>query len=140
MITYQVVYSRRVFQVMALDQRKRTSYPILQDYLRIMGWIVGTFCGSLLGPGDSPFQRLLNGVRKGRNIRWTAIAMHLDHGRPYVDPVTKAENYQRQMDSRARKSHITPNGLHELSGDEVTINGEQVPVSSLEGFMNATAG
>ncbi|MFT5138437.1 MAG: glycosyltransferase involved in cell wall biosynthesis [Lysobacterales bacterium] len=64
----------------------------------------------------------LNGV-EGRNVRWTAIAMHLDHGRPYVDPVTKAENYQRQMDSRARKSCITPNGLKELDETENIING-----------------
>jgi glycosyltransferase involved in cell wall biosynthesis len=68
---------------------------------------------------------------EGRNIRWTAIAMHLDHGRPYVDPVTKAENYQRQMESRARKTHVTPNGLAELIGEQVTLNGEVVPVSEL---------
>lgn len=71
---------------------------------------------------------------KGRNIRWTAIAMHLDHGRPYVDPVTKAENYQRQMDSRARKTHVTPNGLAELKDEWVILNGEKIPVSSLPYF------
>jgi len=68
---------------------------------------------------------------EGRNIRWTAIAMHLDHGRPYVDPVAKAENYQRQMDSRARHSHITPDGLAELADEHVTINGDRVPVRDL---------
>ena len=75
----------------------------------------------------------LNDV-EGRNIRWTAIAMHLDHGRPYVDPVTKAENYQRQMDSRARNSHLTPNGLKELRDTTITINGEHKSTGSLEYF------
>ncbi len=62
--------------------------------------------------------------------------MHLDHGRPYVDPATKAENYQRQIDSRARNSYLTPNGLKELSGDEISINGQHIPVSTLDWFQH----
>ena len=73
----------------------------------------------------------LNGV-EGRNIRWTAIAMHLDHGRPYVGPVTKVENYQRQMDSRARNNPVTPSGLRQIQDDNVSINGQTVAINSLD--------
>jgi hypothetical protein len=58
-------------------------------------------------------ERLFNFGLKARQIRYSAIVLHLDHDRPYADPVGIKQN--RETRKYTRKNHIirTPFGIQQ---------------------------
>jgi glycosyltransferase involved in cell wall biosynthesis len=64
------------------------------------------------GYEDADFGHRLQaaGVR-GRSIRYTAPVFHLEHERPYVDPVQIVRNRKLYHENRARSVGWTPHGL-----------------------------
>ncbi|KAA9134075.1 glycosyltransferase [Marinihelvus fidelis] len=48
-------------------------------------------------------------------VRWTANALHLDHGRPYRDPNVIASNRKLQLEAVAKRAYRTRHGLDELT-------------------------
>lgn len=59
--------------------------------------------------------RLQNAGIKGRHVRYTAPAYHLDHGRSYADPDVKRGNRAYIKDLRKSKDVRARNGIAELA-------------------------
>lgn len=67
------------------------------------------------GGQDREFgERLWNLGIKSKQLRYSAIVMHLDHKRPYKTPETMAKN--KAIRKHTRKAHViqTPNGIKKL--------------------------
>jgi glycosyltransferase involved in cell wall biosynthesis len=64
------------------------------------------------GYEDADFgHRLQAAGVQGRSIRYTAPVFHLEHERPYVDPVQIVRNRKLYHENRARSLGWTPHGL-----------------------------
>ena len=69
------------------------------------------------GGQDREFgERLFNMGLKSKQIRYSAILLHLDHKRPYKTPETLQHN--REIRNNTKLNHIiqTPNGINKLPG------------------------
>ena len=69
------------------------------------------------GGQDREFgERLFNMKIKSKQIRYSAILLHLDHKRPYKTPETLQHN--REIRNNTRLNHIiqTPNGINKIQG------------------------
>ncbi|HET9570441.1 MAG TPA: glycosyltransferase family 2 protein [Bacteroidales bacterium] len=68
------------------------------------------------GGQDREFgERLWNLGLKSRQIRYSAICLHLDHKRPYKTVETMQKNKAIRKDTRTSKRIETPNGIRKLS-------------------------
>lgn len=56
-------------------------------------------------------ERLTNAGIQGKQVRFSAICVHLDHPRGYVDPAMRAANMQIRAATRAQRSTSTAFGL-----------------------------
>lgn len=56
-------------------------------------------------------ERLVNAGIKGKQVRYTAIAIHLDHDRPYVDPQAIEQNNQIRQQTHDTHAVATRYGL-----------------------------
>ena len=64
------------------------------------------------GGQDREFgERMWNSGLKSKQIRYSAIALHLDHKRPYKTPETLAKNIGIRKDTIRRKVIRTPYGI-----------------------------
>lgn len=65
------------------------------------------------GGQDREFgERLWNAGIKSKQIRYSAIVVHLDHKRPYKTPETLAKNKAIRANTRKNKIVATPNGIN----------------------------
>lgn len=71
------------------------------------------------GGQDREFgERLVHAGLKSKQIRYSAVCLHLDHGRPYKTPETMAKNKAIRQHTRQQKLIETPNGIKQLSETE----------------------
>ncbi|HPJ45060.1 MAG TPA: glycosyltransferase [Tenuifilaceae bacterium] len=56
-------------------------------------------------------ERLMNNGIKGRQIRYSAICVHLDHPRPYKTRETMSKNWRIREDVKKNRITWTPNGI-----------------------------
>ncbi|MEW5846696.1 MAG: glycosyltransferase [Bacteroidota bacterium] len=56
-------------------------------------------------------ERLMNFGIKGKQIRYSAVCVHLDHPRPYRTKSTWDKNYQIRREVKQKKLKWTPNGI-----------------------------
>lgn len=70
------------------------------------------------GGEDREFgERLLNYGIQSKQIRYSAIALHLDHNRPYVDPVEIKKNNETRKHTRKNRIIGTPFGIRKEEKD-----------------------
>jgi glycosyltransferase involved in cell wall biosynthesis len=64
------------------------------------------------GGEDREFgERLFNNGIRSKQIRYSAICLHLDHERPYKNPEIMARNKQIRQETRKNKTVRTPHGI-----------------------------
>ena len=56
-------------------------------------------------------ERLMNKGIKPKQIRYSAICLHLDHARGYVKPEMIEKNKKIRAETKANKSTHTPHGI-----------------------------
>ena len=67
------------------------------------------------GGQDREFgERLINWGIKGRQIRFSAILLHLDHARPYKNDETLTKNLKIRKNTKANQIVKTPNGIEKF--------------------------
>ena len=60
-------------------------------------------------------ERLMNWGIRGKQIRYSAILLHLDHSRPYKNVDAIAKNLSIRKDTKRNKIVKTPDGIEKLS-------------------------
>lgn len=65
--------------------------------------------------------RLVNAGIRGIQARHRLPVLHLDHGRPYLDPQILRENHERRMQVLRDRETRTPIGLAETGNEEEVI-------------------
>lgn len=76
------------------------------------------------GGGDREFgQRLENLGLRGRQVRYRAVLVHLEHGRPYASPALKETNRRRRTRLRATGEVRATRGLEEVADEGSGGNG-----------------
>lgn len=76
------------------------------------------------GGGDREFgQRLENLGLRGRQVRYRAVLVHLEHGRPYASAALKETNRRRRTRLRATGEVRATRGLEEVAGEGSGGNG-----------------
>ena len=66
-------------------------------------------------------ERLVNAGVKPKQISYSAVVLHLDHGRPYVIQELMVKNRQYRLEVRRLKITETPNGIKELKQQEAEL-------------------
>lgn len=56
-------------------------------------------------------ERLANAGVRGKQVRFSAVCVHLDHGRGYVDPEMRAANERIREDTRRERRRWTEHGI-----------------------------
>ena len=88
------------------------------DILRVNGFNE-TLCYG--GEDRELGERLLNLHIKGRQIRYSAICVHLDHDRPYKDPTIVKRNKELRKKIHSSRLALTPEGIYKDKVQQSTL-------------------
>jgi len=84
------------------------------DVVRVNGWDERMQYG---GQDLELGERLVNAGVRGKTIRYSAICVHLEHGRGYMKPEMRQKNDAIRADTRRTRAAWTPHGIDTHLGE-----------------------